>query len=99
MLHDTIIVTLICSYRQAQAAVLQAIPKLSKLGIQTKRPMDYFAEMAKSDNQMQKVCVIFKNGNYLDFYYVVTKPVFIVPINRFEKSYLVNKMLWKDPRS
>lgn len=42
-------------YRQAQATVLDALPLLSKLGIPTKRPDDYFAEMAKSDQQMQKI--------------------------------------------
>lgn len=44
------------SYRQAQATVLQALPLLNKHGIATKRPEDYFAEMAKSDQHMQKVC-------------------------------------------
>lgn len=42
-------------YRQAQATVLQALPLLSKHGIATKRPDDYFAEMAKSDQHMQKI--------------------------------------------
>ncbi|KAG7272149.1 hypothetical protein CRUP_010218 [Coryphaenoides rupestris] len=42
-------------YRQAQATVLEALPHLKKLNISTKRPQDYFAEMAKSDNQMQKI--------------------------------------------
>lgn len=42
-------------YRQAQATVLQALPLLNKHGIATKRPEDYFAEMAKSDQQMQKI--------------------------------------------
>ncbi|KAB0795369.1 hypothetical protein PPYR_12208 [Photinus pyralis] len=42
-------------YRQAQAAVLSSIPKLKALKIQTKRPDDYFAEMAKSDEHMQKI--------------------------------------------
>lgn len=49
----------ICSYRQAQATVLDALPLLSKHGIPTKRPDDYFAEMAKSDQQMQKVSGFF----------------------------------------
>ena len=44
-----------CSYRQAQASVLEALPRLKKLNIFTKRPDDYFAEMAKSDQQMTKV--------------------------------------------
>lgn len=43
------------SYRQAQATVLQALPLLNGHGIATKRPDDYFAEMAKSDQHMQKV--------------------------------------------
>lgn len=42
-------------YRQAQATVLQALPLLNKHGIATKRPDDYFAEMAKSDQHMQKI--------------------------------------------
>lgn len=43
------------SYRQAQATVLEALPLLNKHGIATKRPEDYFAEMAKTDQHMQKV--------------------------------------------
>ncbi|XP_043651787.1 probable rRNA-processing protein EBP2 homolog isoform X2 [Drosophila teissieri] len=42
-------------HRQAQSAVLEAIPRLHELGIKTRRPDDYFAEMAKSDEHMQKV--------------------------------------------
>lgn len=42
-------------YRQAQATVLEALPLLNKHAIATKRPEDYFAEMAKSDQQMQKI--------------------------------------------
>lgn len=42
-------------YRQAQASVLQALPLLNKLKIATKRPEDYFAEMAKTDQHMQKI--------------------------------------------
>ncbi|KAK6623762.1 hypothetical protein RUM43_009615 [Polyplax serrata] len=42
-------------HRQAQAAVLEGVPKLKSLGILTKRPDDYFAEMAKSDDHMHKV--------------------------------------------
>lgn len=44
------------SYRQAQATVLEALPKLKKHNIPTKRPEDYFAEMTKTDQHMQKVC-------------------------------------------
>ncbi|KAM7388142.1 hypothetical protein PAMP_024341 [Pampus punctatissimus] len=42
-------------YRQGQATVLDALPLLHKFGIATKRPEDYFAEMAKSDQHMQKI--------------------------------------------
>ncbi|XP_056133273.1 probable rRNA-processing protein EBP2 [Lampris incognitus] len=42
-------------YSQAQATVLGALPRLKKLNIATKRPEDYFAEMAKSDQHMQKI--------------------------------------------
>lgn len=41
--------------RQAQAAILYSIPELKKLGLPTKRPDDYFAEMAKTDQHMQKI--------------------------------------------
>ena len=43
------------SYRIAQAAVLEALPKLHELEIPTKRPTDFFAEMIKSDAHMAKV--------------------------------------------
>ena len=36
-------------YRQAQAAVLKGLPRLQSLRVKTKRPDDYFAKMAKSD--------------------------------------------------
>jgi len=42
-------------YRQAQSAVLEGIQRLKSMNIPTKRPDDYFAEMAKSDNHMQKI--------------------------------------------
>lgn len=42
-------------HRQAQGAVMDGINRLKKLGIVTSRPDDYFAEMAKSDEHMQKV--------------------------------------------
>jgi rRNA-processing protein EBP2 len=45
-------------HRQAQAAVLIGIPKLREQGVKTKRPDDYFAEMAKSDQHMQKVSTL-----------------------------------------
>ncbi|XP_060933874.1 probable rRNA-processing protein EBP2 [Limanda limanda] len=42
-------------YRQAQATVMEALPMLKQHKIYTKRPEDYFAEMAKSDVHMQKI--------------------------------------------
>lgn len=42
-------------HRQAQGAVMDGINRLKQLGISTCRPDDYFAEMAKSDEHMQKV--------------------------------------------
>lgn len=42
-------------HRQAQAAVLEGLARLKAIGVVTKRPEDYFAEMAKSDSHMQKV--------------------------------------------
>ena len=41
--------------RQAENAISMALPKLNKLNIKTKRPEDYFAEMAKSDEHMKRV--------------------------------------------
>ena len=42
-------------YRQAQATVLEVIPRLKSMGVPTKRPDDYFAQMAKTDDHMNKV--------------------------------------------
>lgn len=42
-------------YRQAQSAVLEGIQRLKSLGVPTKRPDDYFAQMAKTDEHMQKI--------------------------------------------
>ncbi|KAK9883952.1 hypothetical protein WA026_004890 [Henosepilachna vigintioctopunctata] len=42
-------------YRQAQATVMEAIPRIKAMNIPTQRPDDYFAEMLKSDEQMQKI--------------------------------------------
>ncbi|XP_077549829.1 putative rRNA-processing protein EBP2 isoform X1 [Haemaphysalis longicornis] len=42
-------------YRQAQSAVLEGIPRLHQAGVVTRRPDDYFAQMAKSDSHMTKV--------------------------------------------
>uniref|UniRef100_A0A914ZPR8 Uncharacterized protein n=1 Tax=Parascaris univalens TaxID=6257 RepID=A0A914ZPR8_PARUN len=42
-------------YKQAEEAVQTAIPRLLKMGIKVFRPSDYYAEMAKSDEHMQKV--------------------------------------------
>jgi rRNA-processing protein EBP2 len=41
--------------KQAELAVADSLPKLEKLKIKTKRPEDYFAEMAKSDEHMKRV--------------------------------------------
>ena len=42
-------------YRQAQSAVMEALPRLKSMKMPTKRPQDYFAQMAKTDEHMQKV--------------------------------------------
>lgn len=46
---------LMCSYRQGQATVLEALDRLKKLDVPTKRPEDYFDQMTKSDGHMTKV--------------------------------------------
>ena len=46
-------------YRQAQATVLEVLPRLQSMGVPTKRPEDYFAQMAKSDEHMNKVAKCF----------------------------------------
>ena len=45
-------------YRQAQSAIIEGLARLKALGVPTKRPDDYFAQMAKSDDHMLKVCQI-----------------------------------------
>jgi len=42
-------------YRQAQSAVLEGLKRLQSMNIATKRPEDYFAQMAKTDEHMQKI--------------------------------------------
>jgi len=42
-------------YRQAQAAVLEGIERLKDLKVCTKRPEDYFAQMVKTDDHMQRI--------------------------------------------
>jgi rRNA-processing protein EBP2 len=42
-------------YRQAQATVLEAMPRLKAEKIATKRPDDYYAQMVKSDEHMKKI--------------------------------------------
>nr|CAG4652154.1 EOG090X0D84 [Triops cancriformis] len=42
-------------FRQAQASALEGLARLKSMGIPTKRPSDYFAQMAKSDEHMLKV--------------------------------------------
>ncbi|VDP45204.1 unnamed protein product, partial [Soboliphyme baturini] len=44
-----------CSCEQAKRTVAEGIAKLHAMKILTKRPTDYFAEMAKSDEHMQRV--------------------------------------------
>ena len=41
-------------YRQAQAAIIEGLSRLKAMNIPTKRPEDYFAQMAKSDDHMLK---------------------------------------------
>lgn len=43
------------SFCQAQAAVAIGLEKLQELDIPTLRPLDYFAEMVKTDDHMRKV--------------------------------------------
>lgn len=76
------------SYRQAQATVLAALPLLNKHSIATKRPDDYFAEMAKTDQHMQKVTIFY-------FYFLIpslspslwkSSPTKIILLSRSGKS-------------
>merc|ERR1712191_24541 len=41
-------------YRQAQAAIIEGLSRLKAMNIPTKRPEDYFAQMAKSDDHVLK---------------------------------------------
>ena len=45
-------------YRQAQAAVLEAIPRLHSLNVKTRRPDDYFAQMVKTG---KNIFTVLKN--------------------------------------
>lgn len=47
-------------HRQAQAAAIEGLSRLRSQGIPTTRPDDYFAEMMKSDDHMQKVKISYK---------------------------------------
>ena len=40
---------------------MEGIRKLHDLGVPTKRPNDYFAEMVKSDQHMDKAFLFFDN--------------------------------------
>jgi len=42
-------------YRQAQATVIESLARLKNMGVPSKRPDDYFAQMMKSDDHMQKI--------------------------------------------
>ncbi|CAJ0963421.1 unnamed protein product, partial [Mesorhabditis belari] len=42
-------------YKQAEKAAAIAVPRLQTMGVRVFRPTDYYAEMAKSDEHMQKV--------------------------------------------
>jgi len=53
--NDILIHLFFCSHRQAQAAVLEGLKRLHSLKVPTRRPNDYFAEMAKSDVHMKRV--------------------------------------------
>ncbi|KAI5701915.1 hypothetical protein M8J76_005472 [Diaphorina citri] len=41
--------------QQAQAAVIEGVARLKQLGLAIRRPDDYYAEMVKSDEHMQRV--------------------------------------------
>ena len=43
------------SYQQACSSVQIGLRKLEELGVPTRRPEDYFAEMVKTDDHMRKV--------------------------------------------
>jgi hypothetical protein len=57
-------IVVVRSYRQAQAAVLQAIPRLKAERVATKRPDDYYAQMVKSDEHMKKVETFNSYGSH-----------------------------------
>lgn len=42
-------------YEQAKSAVISGMKRLHNDGVKTKRPEDYFAEMAKKDDHMKRV--------------------------------------------
>ena len=42
-------------HRQAQATTLESLARIKNMGLPSKRPDDYFAQMFKSDEHMQKI--------------------------------------------
>lgn len=48
-----------CSYKQAEKAAQVAVLRLREMGVKIFRPTDYYAEMVKSDQHMQKVNLFF----------------------------------------
>lgn len=82
------------SYRQAQATVLAALPLLNKHSIATKRPDDYFAEMAKTDQHMQKVSFLFLLLLFSFFFNPFTFPItFEIFTNKNDSFVQIRKKL------
>lgn len=48
-------INLFPSCKQAQAAIMDAVPRLKALGVKIKKPNDYIAEMVKSEAHMERV--------------------------------------------
>ena len=57
--------------------VAEALPKLRRLGVPIERPSDYFAEMVKTDDHMQKVGFFTSQYNEYDYFsykeYIIMK--------------------------
>ena len=63
-------------YAQAQAAVAEARKRLDGMNVPYLRPDDYYAEMLKSDNHMQRIrdSLLFEERKMAAFEVAVPKP-------------------------
>ena len=67
-----------------QAAALEGLARLKSMNVPTKRPEDYFAQMAKTDEHMQKV--MFKIESLKAFRGQRGMIIFIIEVTNFKSE-------------